>query len=128
MEELEQRTAGTFAFDPDRGIVSLVWADASLDEDEVKEMLVRFGEHAKTHPCSALLVDAREFDFLWSPAMDAWRDASVVPDYNDAGVRKFAFVFRDVVPLRPPAKMPPANFETGGFHTIKDAETWIAAG
>ena len=125
--ELEQRAAGTFSHDPEQGIVSLVWSDCNLDEDIVKEMLVRFGEHAKAHPDSALLVDARKFTFAWEPEMDAWRDASVIPTYNDAGVRKFAFVFGDAVPIRPPAQTPPARYETGAFHSVDDARGWLSA-
>lgn len=123
--ELEQRAAGTFFFDPEHRVVSLVWADAPLDEEAVKEMLLRFGDHATAHPDSALLVDARTFNFHWGPEMDAWRNASVIPFYNDAGVRRFAFVFGDVVPLRPPVQIPPANFETGSFHTVDAAESWL---
>ena len=123
--ELEKLPAATFSYDPERRVVSLVWADAPLDEEAVKEMPVRFGEHAKAYPDSALLVDARSFNFRWGPEMDDWRNASVIPSYNDAGVRRFAFVFADVVPLRPPAQMPPAKFETGSFHTVEAAEGWL---
>jgi hypothetical protein len=124
--ELEQRAAGSFSYDADRGVVSLVWADTPLDEEAVKEMLVRFGEHAKAHPDSSLLVDARSFKFQWGPEMDAWRDEFVMPVYNEAKVRKFAFVFPEFVPESPPSRTPPANFETGAFHTIDDAQDWLA--
>jgi len=125
--ELDQGAAGTVSYDREERIVSLVWSDTTLHEDAVKEMLVRFGERAKAHPGSALLVDAREFNFAWGPEMDAWRDAAVVPTYNDAGVRRFAFVFKDVVPIQPPAQIPPASFETGVFHSVAEARAWLSA-
>lgn len=125
--KLEERASGKFAYDPERAIVELVWADVALDEDEVKEMLVRFGEHATAYPRSALFVDARHFNFDWGPAMQDWRAAEVVPAYNLAGVRKFAFVFSKEVPVGTPTRTEPDAFETGAFHSREDAVRWLLA-
>jgi hypothetical protein len=124
--ELEQTAAGSFRFDPEGRILELAWSDAELSDDDVKRMLRRFGEHASARPGANLLVDARRFRYAWAPAMDAWRDATVIPVYNDAGVRKFAFLVPEGAPTRPPARMGPASFETGYFSSREAAEDWLS--
>lgn len=125
--EIEENAAGAFRCDLDSEILELEWSDAELSDDDVKRMLERFGEHAKAHPGANLLVDVRRFRYAWGPAMDAWRDATVIPVYNEAGVRKFAFLVPEEAPTRPPARMGPADFETGYFSSRAAAEAWFAA-
>jgi SpoIIAA-like len=123
--ELEQLPAGTFRFDEQGRVLELVWSAMELSEDDVKQMLARFAEHAGAHPESNLLVDVRHFRFSWGPKMDSWRDATVIPVYNDAGVRKFAFLVPEGAPAKPPARIAPALFETGMFTSREAAEAWF---
>ena len=125
--ELEQNSAGTFRFDPEKNILELEWSEAELSEGDVKRMLERFGEHAGVHASANLLVDVRRFRFAWGPALDAWRDETVIPVYNSAGVRKFAFLVPAGAPTPPAARQGPARFETGYFDSRDAAENWFGA-
>lgn len=125
--ELEQKAAGIFRFDSERNIVELVWSEKDLSDDDVKEMLERFGAHAEAHAGANLLVDIRRFKYPWGPAMDAWRDATVIPVYNGAGVRKFAFLLPAGAPTPPTGRQGPAQFDTGYFDSREAAENWFAS-
>jgi hypothetical protein len=56
-----------------------------------------------------------------------WRDANIVPRYNAAGVKRFAFLFPEGMPAigAPPAVEPPAAYPTGYFGTREDALFWL---
>jgi hypothetical protein len=56
---------------------------------------------------------------------DEWRDEHIIPRYN-AGVRRFAFLYPDGVPLigTPPGPMGPSTFPTGYFGRRQAALDW----
>jgi hypothetical protein len=68
--------------------------------------------------------------FMMDPANlnDAWRDANIIPRYNAAGVRRFAFLFPDGMPAigAPPAAEGPATFPTAYFARRQEALDWLA--
>jgi hypothetical protein len=123
--QLEQGRAGSFHFDPEREILELVWSDAELSEADVKQTLERLGEHALQHNGSNILVDISRFRFAWDAAMETWRDATVIPVYNAAGVRRFAFLLQAGAAAPPPSRRGPAEFETGYFDSREAAEAWF---
>jgi hypothetical protein len=65
--------------------------------------------------------------------MTEWRDAEIIPRYNEAGVAKFAFIANPGHPGptveagAPPAADGPATFPTGWFKTRKAAYRWLAS-
>ena len=124
--DIEQTEAGDFSCDLDHNVLQLVWTDIPLSDDDVKRTLERFGEHAAKRHGANLLVDVRKFHYAWGPQMDEWRDANVVPVYNDAGVRKFAFLLPEGARTRPPTRIGPAQFETGYFTSREAAEDWFS--
>src|SRR5260370_41648699 len=64
-----------------------------------------------------------------SPAkMDGpWRDANIIPRYNAAGVRKFAFHMPEGMPMigQPPENEVPGRFPTGYFGKRQEALAWL---
>jgi hypothetical protein len=58
-----------------------------------------------------------------------WRDANIIPRYNAAGVRRFAFVMPAGMPAigAAPAPEGPGDFPTGYFGRREDAIAWLAA-
>jgi hypothetical protein len=60
---------------------------------------------------------------------DEWRNEYIVPRYNAAGVRKFAFHMPDGMPAigQRPATEGPASFPTAYFARRQDALDWLAS-
>jgi hypothetical protein len=58
-----------------------------------------------------------------------WRDANIIPRYNKAGVRRFAFLMPEGMPAigTPPAVEGPADFPTAYFGSRADALAWFVA-
>jgi hypothetical protein len=75
-----------------------------------------------------VLVDAVQFRMDMSVMDMAYRDANIVPRYNVAGVKKFAFLMPAGMPAvgSPPAPEGPAVFPTAYFDARPDALTWLA--
>ena len=58
-----------------------------------------------------------------------WRDANIIPRYNAAGVKKFAFLMPAGMPAigAPPAPEGPGEFPTAYFGTRAEARAWLSA-
>jgi len=58
----------------------------------------------------------------------AWRDSNIVPRYNAAGLKKFAFHMPQGMPMigKPPAVEGPATYPTGYFGSRHDALDWLS--
>ena len=69
----------------------------------------------------------------WMPRMDfakmndGWRDANIIPRYNAAGMKRFAFILPAGAPptANDPAPEGPADFPTGYFDSRTTALAWI---
>jgi hypothetical protein len=57
-----------------------------------------------------------------------WRDANIVPRYNAAGVKKFAFHMPAGMPAigTAPSREGPADYPTAYFGRRQDALDWLA--
>src|ERR1700682_3059728 len=82
----------------------------------------------RPRPCG----DTKEFRHQWGDGMMQWRDAQIIPRYNQAGVSKFAFIANPNYPGptveggATPAPEGPANFPTGWFKSRETAYQWLA--
>ena len=132
MRELHRDEFGTILHDPNDGILELQWLKASggmSDEDFMRSM-ERFADLAGEHRTPNMIVDVR--DFLHNPGEDvaAWRDENIIPSYNAAGVRKFAFLLPEGAPGSvesgsEPAPEPPGDFPTGYFASREGILDWF---
>lgn len=116
----------------DRGdFVEIRWFDATseLDSEGFNAWLALFAGIVEERRRPGVLVDG--LAFLMDPAhMDGeWRDANIIPRYNAAGVRRFAFVMPAGMPAigAAPAPEGPGDFPTGYFGRREDAIAWLAA-
>ena len=115
---------------PGVGVVELRWYDATagMAAEQFQDWLTTFAAHVLRLRRARVLIDGTRF--MMDPANldDAWRDANIIPQYNAAGVRRFAFLFPDGMPAigAPPAAEPPAIFPTGYFARRQDALDWLA--
>jgi hypothetical protein len=115
---------------PSADLIELRWFDTSaeMSAHEFQTWLATFAECVERCGRSRVLVDSTAFRM--SPAkMDGpWRDANIIPRYNAAGVRRFAFQMPDGMPLidMPPAIEVPGRFPTGYFARRQRALDWLA--
>jgi hypothetical protein len=115
---------------PDAGLVELRWYDTTSEMTgaQFQDWLMRFADEVEQLRRPAALVDGTSFRMDMA-AMDAeWRDRNIIPRYNAAGVRRFAFHMTEGMPAigAPPQKEPPGEFPTGYFGRRQDALDWLA--
>ena len=115
---------------PDDDCLEIRWFDtpAAMTADDFNGFLATFAGHVEACARSGALVDSVQFRMDMALMDAGWRDANIIPRYNGAGLKKFAFVMPSGMPAigAPPAKEGPAEFPTGYFGTRADALAWLA--
>ena len=115
---------------PDDGFIEIRWFDTTdeLGVDDFKDWLTRFAGAVVERRRPGVLVDATSFKMPPGQMDAAWRDANIIPRYNEAGVRRFAFHMPAGMPAigAEPSPEGPARFPTGYFGSRRDAITWLA--
>jgi hypothetical protein len=105
---------------------------ANADDADLRTTMEVFANEAVTRRPKTLIVDTTEFSHTWSDGMMQWRDAHIIPRYNESGAAKFAFIANANYPGptvetgATPAPDGPANFPTGWFKTREGAYQWLA--
>ena len=132
--ELERDEFETVTYDDERGILELAWtaASANLTDRLFMDALERFGRHAEDQRARNVLIDVTRFAFQPGPQVASWRDEHVIPQYNQAGVSKFAFLVPEGSPGTiesgaTPAPEAPGAFPTAYFDARADVDTWFAS-
>lgn len=131
--ELHRDEYGLIRHHPEDGILELEWLEASADmtDEDFKRSMQRYAELAGERSTPYLLVDVRNFRHSMGKGVGAWRDEHVIPAYNAAGVRKFAFLLPAGAPGtveegNAPAPEPPGEFPTGYFTERRSITEWFA--
>jgi hypothetical protein len=113
------------------GYVEIRWYDATeaMSAAQFQDWLARFAGEVERRRPAGILVDGTSF--LMDPGNmdDEWRNEHIVPRYNAAGVRKFAFHMPEGMPAigEPPAAEGPATFPTAYFARRQAALDWLAS-
>jgi hypothetical protein len=115
--------------------LELTWlpSTAGATDADLKTTMEVFAKEAVTRHPRTLIVDTTEFRHAWGDGMMQWRDAEIIPRYNEAGVAKFAFIANPSYPGPTveagaiPAPDGPAKFPTGWFKTRDAAYEWLAS-
>jgi len=114
---------------PSADLIELRWFDttAEMSAGDFQSWLKTFAECVEKCGRSRVLIDSTAFRM--SPAkMDGpWRDANIIPRYNAAGVKKFAFHMPEGMPMigQPPENEVPGRFPTGYFGKRQEALAWL---
>lgn len=127
--ELYRDRFGILTQDADRGILELQWLEGSADmsEDDFKAWLERYAAAGEQHRAPHMLIDVRQFKHRPGAQIGQWRDEHIIPRYNSAGVKKFAFLLPAGAPAAAaPAPEGPAAFPTGYFDSRERIEAWFA--
>jgi hypothetical protein len=114
---------------PSGDLIELRWFDstAAMSKEQFQQWLSTFADHVGRARRSRVLIDGTNFKMNPAFMEGAWRDANIIPRYNAAGVRSFAFHMPSGMPMigKPPAPEGPARFPTGYFSSRKDAIRWL---
>ena len=112
--------------------LELSWlpSTSEMSDDGFKETLELFagaGERAKPE---FMIIDATEFHHELGDGVPEWRDREIIPRYNSAGVKKFAFLWPEVMPGTVESGGTPkpegsADFPTGWFTGRERAYQWL---
>ncbi len=112
-----------------QGFIEIRWFDttATLDGDGFNRWLAGFAGAVEASRRPGVLVDSLAFRMDPGYMDGEWRDANIIPRYNQAGVRGFAFLMPEGMPAigAPPAPEGPADFPTGYFGRRADAVSWL---
>lgn len=115
---------------PDADIIEIRWFDttSALDSPTFNEWLEGFARAVEQAGRAGILTDATAFKMPMELMDGEWRDANIIPRYNAAGVRKFAFLMPAGMPAigAPPAVEGPADYPTAFFGAREDALAWLA--
>jgi hypothetical protein len=114
--------------------LELRWLPSTSDaaDSDLKTTMEVFAREAVRRKPKTLIVDTTEFRHAWGDGVMQWRDAEIVPLYNEAGVAKFAFIANPNYPGptveagATPEPDGPASFPTGWFKTREAAYQWLA--
>jgi hypothetical protein len=113
----------------DDDYIEIRWYDATatLTGGEFNEWLAGFAGCVERAGRSGVLVDAVQFRMDMTRMDGAWRDEQIIPRYNRAGVRRFAFLMPEGMPAigAPPAPEGPAAFPTAYFGARAAALAWL---
>ncbi len=116
---------------PEDNCVEIRWFDTTsqMNGHDFNNFLTRFVEQVEACGRSGCLVDAVQFRMDMAKMNVGWRDEHIIPRYNAARVKRFAFVMPAGMPAigLPPTNEGPADFPTGYFGTRKDALDWLGS-
>ena len=111
--------------------VEIRWHDASseMTEPDFQHFLEEYAECVEECGLPGGLIDTLQFKMDTSKLSPGWRDENIIPRYNEAGMKKFAFIMPEGMPAVGAEPMPegPATFPTGYFDKRADALAWLKA-
>ena len=114
--------------------LELKWLPSTADatDADVKATMEAFADESVNRKPHTLIVDTTDFHHRWGDGMMEWRDAEIIPRYNQSGATKFAFITDSNYPGQTvesgaaPAPEGPATFPTGWFKSRDAAYQWLA--
>jgi len=126
---------GHIVFYDEWNSLELKWLPSTADatDTDLKRTMELFADEAVNRHPHTLIVDTTEFRHAWGEGMMQWRDAEIIPRYNQAGVAKFAFIASGSYPGptveagAAPVQEGPGTFPTGWFKTRQAAYQWLAS-
>ena len=130
--QLHSNRLWEITYDPGLGSVKIGWTEATADmaDSDFKEALERFAHFAAGHRAPRLMVDVTGFRHPLTAELGQWREAEIVPLYNRAGVKRFAYVVGPDFPAPPAGEDVQAEgetFVTRFFLDEAEARAWLEA-
>ncbi len=114
----------------EENFVEIRWYDTTetMTGDDFNNFLVEFACHVEQKKRAGALVDGIKFRMPPERMNMGWRDENIIPRYNAAGIKKFAFIMPTGMPAigKEPQKEGPAQFPTGYFGSRESAVEWLS--
>jgi len=131
-QEVARNEWGTVINYEDWRTLELKWLPSTreMDDDGFKTTLELFAEQGERLKPDYMIIDATEFAHELGGGVMEWRHAEIIPRYNAAGVKKFAFLWKEGMPGTvesgsTPAPEGSADFPTGWFTGRERAYSWL---
>jgi hypothetical protein len=85
---------GQIVFYDEWNSLKLTWLRSTVDatDADVQTTMELFAQEAVNRHPHTLIVDTTEFRHAWGEGTMQWREAEIIPRYNQAGVAKLAFI------------------------------------
>ena len=132
MNSLYKDKFAEYFCDSEHAAIVQCWSEAtaSMTEEQCRVGVQRLAELIEREHTQNVLVDTAKMAYRPAPDFEEWRQANIIPRYNAAGVRKFAFILpggaTDIVENGvSPAAEGKAMFPFGYFATRERAFTWL---
>jgi hypothetical protein len=126
--QLFQDKFGVMLYDDTSNILELQWYPATefMTDDDYMGWLERFAVSAEQHHVQFVVIDTLAFKHHPGAHTGPWRDEHIIPRYNRAGVKKFAFLLSPrTAPKTEPASEGQAQFPTGYFDSREQIDQWF---
>jgi hypothetical protein len=128
--QLYQDRFGAITYGAAKQILELRWSAETevMTESDFRGWLERFASAAEQHHVPFALIDTQVFKHHPAADFGPWRDEHIIPQYNRAGIKRFAFLLAEgSAPNTEPAPEGPALFPTGYFDSRERIERWFTA-
>jgi hypothetical protein len=117
---------------PQHATIELRWLEAtkSMSEEQFRAGLERLAKLLEREHVPNVLIDVTNFTHQSPADFLEWRETHIIPRYNEAGVKKFAFLLPSDAPGTvdkgiAPATERAASFPTGYFSSRELALSWL---
>lgn len=125
--EIHRNDFLVMSHEPESKLILLRWLErtAEMTDENFKDALDRFAGFAEQYSAKSLMVDVAKFRHSPSVEVGKWRDATIIPRYNKAGIRKFAFVTGKEGAAPPGPPKAGEAFVTRFFGSETEAKRWL---
>lgn len=98
---------------------------AEMSAADFQRALERLAHQIREREATGALIDVRSFRFAMTPDLDRWRTENIVPAYNAAGLRRFAYLLPPGADYRPGGGGDSATFVTDYCDDAEQARAWL---
>lgn len=135
MDTLYKDRFAEYFRDSEHAAVVQCWSEATtlLTEEQFRAGVERLAELIEREHLPNAIVDVVKMAYRPAPDFEQWRQSEIIPRYNAAGVRKFAFIYPSGYTATvengvSPASEGKAEFPFGYFSSREGAFAWLTAG
>jgi hypothetical protein len=124
---LEDTQYWSMTHNRDANAIELNWKSttSSMTGDDFKAALERLATHIREQAATGTLIDLRTFGFTSTPELDQWRREQIIPAYNAAGLKRFAYLLPPGADYRPGGSGDTDAFSTDYFDDSEQARAWL---
>ncbi len=129
---LNEDSLGKITYDDEISLLTLEWLESTKDmiAPHFQGILYLLAGYALQKKSIKIFIDARKFLFHPSDELvGPWRTKNISPLYNEAGVKKFAFLYPAGSPTPPTngQNMPDEKFPTRFFSSESELRRWLSS-